>query len=296
MFFRPFATALFAAAALLPLSQAGAQNANSPQWFIPGQSRRAGPTTEARPPAAPAPPASPLSVEQPAAGQALPAEQLRVQLPPAPSVPDVPRGAMPPAAVIGVLSIPDALRISTAYVAADKALAERRQKLNEDAQKEQATLRELAQQLANDRAKLSAAQIRDRERELQDRITESRRKFTERNTLIQQAGQYALAQIERTLSDVVQKVAASHAMNLVIQRNEVALNAAEFDLTQQVAELLNKTLPSVVLPPEGVSPLAMHPAGEPGAQTAERTSSPPAGSGAAAAPARQHPAPQPQHR
>ncbi len=130
-------------------------------------------------------------------------------------------------------------------------MAERRQKLNEDAQKEQVALRDLGQALANERSKLSADQIRAKERELQDRITESRRKFSERGRIIQEASQYALAQIERTLSDVVQKVAASRGMNLVLQRAEVALNQGEFDITPQVAELLNKALPSVLIPARG---------------------------------------------
>ncbi len=239
------------AVAVMPIGQAMAQNRvaqNNPAWFMPGQ-----PPATSRPAARPAPA---LSAGGPASEPAPtePAQQVQVQLPAAPPVPDLPRAAMPPAAVIGVLSIPDVLRISNAYRAADKAMADRREKLNADAQKEQVTLRDLGQQLATDRAKLSAEQIRTRERELQDRITESRRKFTERNRLIQQAGQYALAQIERTLSDVVQKVAASRGMNLVLQRSDVALNSAEFDITSQTAELLNKSLPSVVIPPEGVAP------------------------------------------
>jgi Skp family chaperone for outer membrane proteins len=164
---------------------------------------------------------------------------------------------MPPAAVLGVLSVPDVLRQSTAYEQADKILAERRQKLNEDAQKEQVALRDLGQKLAADRSKLSPAQVRARERELQDRIAASRRKFAERNRIIQEQGQFALAQIQRTLQEVVQKVALSRGMNMVLQRQAVAVNIPEFDLTAQVLEVLNKTLPSVVIPPAGVAPLTV---------------------------------------
>lgn len=196
---------------------------------------------------------------------------------------------MPPAAVIGVLSIPDALRASSAYIEADKTMAERRQKLNEDAQKEQAALRDLGQQLATDRAKMTADQIRAKERELQDRIAESRRKFSERGRIIQDASQYALAQIERTLGDVVQRVAAARGMNLVLQRAEVALNQSEFDITQQVAELLNKALPSVQIPPEGVEPAAVAPT----ASAAPATKPVPASAQKPAAAASNHPQ---QHR
>ena len=65
------------------------------------------------------------------------------------------------AAVIGILSVPDVLRISSAYQQADKELGARRQKLNEDAQKEQIALRDLGQALGNDRAKMTPEQIRN---------------------------------------------------------------------------------------------------------------------------------------
>ena len=73
-----------------------------------------------------------------------------------------------PAAIVGILSVPDVLRISTAYQAAYKELNARGQKLNEDAQKEQAALRELGQAFAAERAKLSPEQIRTKEKEIQD--------------------------------------------------------------------------------------------------------------------------------
>ncbi len=226
------------------LAPASAQQADK-QWFIPHQ--------EAAPHPAPRPAAAPAAA--PTEETPVPVE---LKLPPAPPVPAVPRGLMPPATVVGVLSVPDVLRQSTAYEQADKALAVRRQKLNEDAQKEQVALRALGQQLATDRAKLTPAQIRAREKALQDRIATSRREFAERNRIIQEQGQFALAQIQRTLQEVVQKVAASRGMNFVLQRQAVAVNVPEFDLTEEVLEVLNKALPSVIIPPEGVAPLTMH--------------------------------------
>lgn len=286
--------ALLAGAALFVGQQAIAQGSlggnGNPAWFMPGQSSSSaaphpgGPRAHAAKPAGPAAagilPGAIGTESQPAPEQ--------VQLPPAPAIPEVPRGSMPPAAVIGVLSIPDVLRASAAYQAADKTMSERRQKLNEDAQKEQVGLRDLGQQLANERAKLSADQIRAKERELQEHITESRRKFSDRGRVIQEASQYALAQIERTLSDVVQRVAAARGMNIVLQRAEVALNQGEFDITAQVADILNKALPTVLIPPEGVSPSAQPPTAStaPAAKPAATTPAP----SASHKPAASHPA------
>jgi Skp family chaperone for outer membrane proteins len=208
-------------------------------------------------------------------------QQLQVQLPPPPPVPTLPKGSPTPAAIIGILSVPDVLRISTAYQQGDKELAARRQKLNADAQKEQVALRDLGQALANERTKLSPEQIRNKERELQDRVNASRRKFGERNRIIQEAGQYVMAQIDRTLEQVAQQVAIARGVNLVLNRAQILGTTADFDLTPQVAAVLNQVLPSVVIPPDGISPLAMAPPGNP-AQT---------GSGLIAAPGQQPPPP-----
>jgi Skp family chaperone for outer membrane proteins len=256
--------------------------AQGPGWFVPNQARPAPP---ARPPGRPAPGAAQGPVEVPADaipgpvddnGQPQAAQQIQVQLPPAPEIPAIPKGPATPAAIVGILSVPDVLRISTAYQEADKALSERHKKLDEDAQKEQVALRDLGQALTNDRAKMTPEQIRQKERELQDRIADSRRKFGERNRIIQEAGQYIMAQINRTLEQVAQQVALSRGVNLVLNRAQILGTTADFDLTPQVAEVLNKALPAVVIPPDGVSPLTLTPAkSEPGAPPAAAAAEPP---------------------
>ena len=166
--------------------------------------------------------------------------------------------------------MPDILRISTAYQQADKELAARRSKLNEDGQKEQNTLRDLGQTFANERAKLTPEQIRAREKEYADRVNDSRRKFSERARIIQEAGQYVMAQIERVIEQVAQQVAASRGVNLVLNRAQVLGTTADFDLTPQVADVLNKILPTVVIPPDGVSPNDVQGAGRRSARQCRR--------------------------
>jgi Skp family chaperone for outer membrane proteins len=243
-----------------------AQQAPNGEWFVPGQPRaQGGPPPASR---SLAPRAVPVASGSGAGTLPLPADgngeqggltqqQLQVQLPPPPDIPPVPKGPATPAAIVGILSVPDVLRVSTAYQAAYKELNARGQKLNEDAQKEQAALRDLGQAFANERPKLTPEQIRTREREIQDRATEAQRRFGERNRIIQEAGQYVMAQINRTMEQVAQQVALSRGINLVLNRAQILGTTADFDLTPMVADVLNKTLPGVLVPPEGVSPLAM---------------------------------------
>ncbi len=261
---------LFAAMLALPAS------AQNPDYFVPNQPHPPAAPARPAPPPQPARPSRPPVQVAPQLPQPGPEDQqqqqlppLQVQLPPPPDIPALPHGASPPAAVLGVLGVPEVMRASTAAQQVEKIIGARRQKLNEDAQKEQAAWRELQQTLVNDRGRLSPEQIRSRERDLQDRITKAQREFRDRGNIVQQAAQYALAQIERTLVGVIQKVAESRGMNLVLHRQQVALNVNEFDITEQVTEQLNKILPSVVIPPDGVSPAAMVQNQPPHAQPAQ---------------------------
>jgi Skp family chaperone for outer membrane proteins len=249
--------AALVAACLLAIAPARAQNQD---FFVPGQQRPA--QTAPRPAATPqrtTPP--PRSIQPgPMPQQAGPDEQVNVPMPPVPELPALPKGPTPPAAVIGVIGVPEVMRASAAAQAVDKVLGERRDKLNDDAQKEQAAWRDMQQALANERAKLSPEQIRAKERELQDRITSSQKVFRDRNRIIQEATQVAINQIQASLIGVIRQVSESRGMNLVLHRTQVALNVNEFDITEQVAEQLNKLLPTIAIPPDGVSPLAQKPA------------------------------------
>lgn len=243
-----FILALLAAAPWAPAARAQ----QNPGFFIPPAARgpAAAAPTAPRPaaprPSAPTfvPPPLPNLIETPPVQMALPA---------APELPALAKGTPPPAAIIGVLGVPEIMRGSTAAQQVQQAVNERREKLNEDAQREQTAWRELQQQLSNPHSGLSPEQIRAKEGELQARITEAQRQFRDRNRQIEEAGQFALAQIERTLVGVINQVAQSRGMNIVLHRAQVALNSNEFDITQPVAEQLNKVLPQVKIPAEGMN-------------------------------------------
>jgi Skp family chaperone for outer membrane proteins len=265
-FSRSAAVAAVAAVLTSALFVAPQAVAQSQDFFVPGQGGQTRPAPSrpsVRAPSRPAPAQVTPQPPPPGPGPVGAAPEVdqqpipQVQLPPVPDLPALPKTPPPPAPVIGVMGVPEVMRASTAAQQVEKIIGERREKLNQDAQKEQAAWREMQQALANDRGKLSPEQIRGRERELQDRITNAQKSFRDRNRIIQEAAQYALGQIERTLIAVIRQVAESRGMNLVLHRAQVALNVNEFDITDQVGEQLNKLLPSVQIPPDGVSPVAL---------------------------------------
>lgn len=239
--------------------------ASAQDWFVPpgGQAGRAAPPPVPRAVARPQPRPQPIQAQPIAPIGPAPELQeepqqnqpdLQVQLPPPPDLPPIPKGVAPPTAVIGVLGVPEVMRASTAAQQVERVIGERRAKFAEEVQKEQASWRELQQSFVQQRGSLSPEQVRTRERELQERITTAQRKFRDRDRIMQEAARYALAQIERTMVSVIRQVAESRGMNLVLHRTQVALNINEFDVTDAVAQQLNKILPSVIILPEGVEP------------------------------------------
>jgi len=244
------------AAAIALLFTAGMPAASAQDYFIPGTPRPAQQAPQPKPVPRPAPAPQPQA-PQPAPATVSGDVPQQGQPQPVPELPPLPRSTTPPPAVIGVIGVPEVMRASIAAQMVDKVIGERRDRLNQDAQKEQAAWRDLQQQLANQRGTMSPEQIRTRERELQERITNSQAQFRERNRVIQEAAQVSVGQIERMLVAVIRQVADSHGMNLVLHRAQVALNFNEFDITDQVADQLNKVVPAVSIPPEtDMHPLA----------------------------------------
>lgn len=235
-------TACLAAALTLLLSPASltgafAQGGQQQQWFVPGQQQQ-----QQRPPAQQQP------QQRPGTQQQRPAPQGQVAGPTdpgAPQLPPIPRGNPPPAAIIGVVGLPEVFEASVAARGVRQTVQERLARLNDDAQREQAAWRDAQQQLANQRGTLTADQLRDRERELQERVTNGQRILRERNAAIQQAGQRALAEVERTALYVIGQVAESRNLNLVMNRAALILATDEMDITSAVIEQLNRALPSV---------------------------------------------------
>jgi Skp family chaperone for outer membrane proteins len=163
-------------------------------------------------------------------------------------------GVAPPQAVVGVLGVPDVMRLSNAAQIVQRVVGARKEALQDEVRRTEANWQEMEQALQADAGKLSREQVVARERSLRARVSADRRVLQDKNRIIQEAGQVALGQIERTLIGIIRQVAESRGMNLVLHRSQVALNVQEFDITDAVAAQLNRALPTVQIPPDGVDP------------------------------------------
>ncbi|KXV45401.1 hypothetical protein AD944_15800 [Acetobacter tropicalis] len=236
--------------ALAPMAMA--QNSGG-GWFVPKAAQQPAP-----PPAAHAPRrAAPAPVQLPAppadSGEADQTPPV-LPLPPIPAAPDLPKGVAPPTTIIGVISVSGVMRQSSAAMQVERVLGSRRDALAQDLQKEQAGWRDEQQKLQAQAKTMTSDQIQTRERSLQARVMKAQRDFRNRNRIIQEAAQVSLGQIERELVQVIQKVAASHGMNLVLHSEQVALHVDGQDITNEVAKQLNGILPGVFIPEANVDP------------------------------------------
>ena len=199
------------------------------QWFVPGQGQQG---------------------QQQRPAQQRPAQQRPAQPNPAPLAP----GQPPPAPVIGLVDIEEVQRNSTAFNQVREEIERRRARLNEDLQREQQRWREEQQALAAARATMPPEQLRARERELQERIAAAQTVFRDRNRSLEQAAQQGLGEIQQALGLVVQQVAGSRNVNILLPRQVVVFNQPGFDLTEAVTAQLNTVLRSVTLPADAAAP------------------------------------------
>jgi Skp family chaperone for outer membrane proteins len=210
---------------------------SSPGYFIP-------PSQNAAPAAAPAQAPAPT----PAPAQQAP------QMPAIPQLPALPKEAPPPQAIIGVLSVPEVMQKSTAAQGVQAVIQQRQADLGKQAQAARAKIEAEQSAIMAGRAKLSDAQLETKEQALRDEVATTQQKFEARNQAIQNSGQAALGKIEAELIGVIRQEAQAHDMNLVLHREQVALNVNAFDITDEVVAQLNKLLPSVTVPPSVVTP------------------------------------------
>ena len=236
-----FSKYLFLTASLMAAASPSAIAQSSPGYFIP-------------PSAAPAPVHHSAPAPAPAAPAPQPQQQTQQQLPPVPQLPPLPPGSPPPVAVIGVLSVPTVMQGSTAAQGVQAIIRGRQADLAADAQKARAKIQAAQAAITAQRSKLTDTQLEAKEQALQNTIATTQTEFQARNQAIQNSGQAALGQIEAMLIAVIRQEAQARGMNLVLHREQVALNINAFDITSDVTAQLNKLLPSVPVPPSVVTP------------------------------------------
>lgn len=171
-----------------------------------------------------------------------------------PTLKALPPESAPPTAIIGVLSVPDVMQKSTAAQGVQAEIQKRQAVLKKEEETAQSGLQEEQQMILAERGKISDADFETKVQNWQNEVAAAQTKFQQKNQAIQNSGQAALAQIEAELIGIIRQEAQAHGMNLILHREQVVLNVAAFDLTDETVTELNKLLPGVKVPPSVVTP------------------------------------------
>ncbi len=236
---------------IMPLLLLGAAPAAHAQagYFMP-------PSAQSAPAPAAGPEPGPAPVDQAAQQQAAPPQAQ----PQVPNLPPLPAEPAPPTAVIGVLSVPDVMQKSTAAQGVQAEVQRRQAALGAQAQAARNKIQAAQQAILAQRGKIPDADLEAKEQALQNQVAQTQTDFQEKNQAIQNAGQAALGQIEAELVGIIRQEAQAHGMNLILHREQVALNVSAFDITDETVVELNKLLPHVTVPPSVVTPgMAINP-------------------------------------
>lgn len=226
---------------------------------------------------------APARVAEPAAAPEGPAPLPPIPEPPLPALKPLPPGNLPPTAVFGTIGVPEVMRGLKVADQVDTVINGRLKALAEDARKAQAHWRSMQEALAHDAPKLSAAELQKRRAALDAEVQADQKTFRERQLRVQESAQIAFAQIQSVLKAVVQQVAQSHGMNIVLMSTQIAIGARAFDISEEVQAEMNKVMPTVNIPPENVDPMTY--AGKPAPVVPSALETTPPASAPAAAPA-----------
>ena len=117
---------------------------------------------------------------------------------------------------------------------------------------EENKLRQVGQDLEKQRAVLSAEAYAQKQREMQQRVSEVQNRVQNRRRQLDQTFQGAFNKVQDTLVALVNDMAKEGGYSLVLLKAAVVYNQPTMDITAKALERLNKKLPTmqVSVPPK----------------------------------------------
>lgn len=164
------------------------------------------------------------------------------------SLPTALRAQTAKAPVIAIIDMQRILSESSAVKAMQEQLDARRSSFQQELQKKEEALRKSDQELARQRAILSADAYAKRRQELERQVAEMRREIQERRKGLDRLLNQSMSQVRLRLVDIVKSIAKTRGADLVLAKAMVVLVRPDLEITDEALQRLNAELPSVALP------------------------------------------------
>ncbi len=168
------------------------------------------------------------------------------QSPKKPTAPSAKAPAAPKKSVfrLAIINL-DAIRVN-AKVARDirSQISNYRKAFREDVEREEQQIRSANNELAQQRAILSPEAFAEERKKFELRLIQVQRRVQERKQALNKSQAEAFKKVQKTLNEIVTKMAKDNKLTLIIRRDAVVFWAQALDITKAVLEEVDKQLPS----------------------------------------------------
>lgn len=151
----------------------------------------------------------------------------------------------PAAEHIAVIDVQLILRDSLAMKAVRDQIEAQHKSFQAEVTAEENKLRKAGEDLRKQRAVLSSEAFAQKERELQQRVSEVNTRVQNRKRVIDQAFSGAFNKVQDTLIAVATDIAKESGYSMVLAKNQVVYIDQSMDVTASALERLNKKLPTL---------------------------------------------------
>lgn len=148
---------------------------------------------------------------------------------------------------VAVLDVQQIMRDSKAAKTMQAELEKRATAFDAEITQKEKALRTADQQLAAQRSTLSEADYQKKRDELQKQVEQFTKDVQARRQQITKLRGNGLTQIRKALSEILQEIAKSKGITLVLSKSQVLLSANAYDITAETLKKLDAKLPAVKL-------------------------------------------------
>jgi Skp family chaperone for outer membrane proteins len=151
---------------------------------------------------------------------------------------------------IAVVNIEKILATASAPKSIMEQIKAIRATYREEVQKEEETLRQANQELAQKQSLLAPEAFQEERRKFEQEVMNVQKKVQQKNLSLQNAQKEAQKEVQLALRDVVLALSKEKGFTLVLRRAQTVIVADPLDVTDQVIAALNKKLPKVSVTPK----------------------------------------------
>ena len=153
--------------------------------------------------------------------------------------------------VIAILDMERILRESKAATALRQEVDRQRQAHQTTLREQESALRTADQELARQRAVLSAESFTAKRKELQEQAVNLQQEFVSRQKEMEALFGRGIGQVRNALAQVAKEIADERGINLILLKATIVLASRDLDITEEALKRLDERLPTVDLTASG---------------------------------------------